>query len=165
MTAAAIWLRRNVKWLFPFAGAVAMGLKPWLLGQHYGSPEWLAFASLVAAAGLTWLVPNVESGLGQYVKALLVVSLAGLGAAQQALPGGISRADLWTVGVAVVSAAGTFLFRTTATQAVQSGGPGKLGDSLPSLALAAPPPQVVSALPDATAPLDPSITPIPNTKG
>jgi hypothetical protein len=128
MTGLRVWLARNIKWLFPFAGAIVMALKPWFLGQRYGLPEWLAAGALLASAVLVYVVPNVEAGIARYAKAFVVVALAGLGAAQQAIPDGISRADLWTIGTAVAAAAGTYLFPTSATRAVHAGGDGQMGD-------------------------------------
>jgi len=128
VTALRIWIQTNIKWLVPFAGAVVMAFKPWFLGQSYGLNEWLAALSLVLAAAVTWVVPNVEAGVAKYAKAFVVIALAGIGAAQQALPDGISRADLFTIGTAVIAAFGTFIFPTLAPRAVQSSGTGRMGD-------------------------------------
>lgn len=124
------WIRANIKAIVPFLGAVVMALKPWFLGAHYGLAEWLSVASLVLASAVTYIVPNVETGVAKYAKTLIVVTLAGLGAAQNVLPGGISRADVWTIGTALVAAVLTFALPTTTTRAVKANGDGHMGDHL-----------------------------------
>lgn len=126
----AIWARRHVKWLWPFAAAVAVAVKPIVVGGDYSPHQVLFAVSLVCAAYVTYVVPNEEAGLAKYSKAFVVVALAGVGAAQTVLPGGVSRADWWTIGTAVAAAAGTLLFPTITPQTVRHGGDGRMGDSL-----------------------------------
>jgi len=129
MTRLVIWVRTHIKWLMPLLGAIAAAVKPVVIGGDYSTQQLLFAASLILGAFITYWAPNVEGGgLATYVKGMIVIALAGVGAAQQVLPGGISRQDLWTIGTAVVVSAGTLLFPTIAPRAVQSGGPGRMGD-------------------------------------
>lgn len=131
MTGLQIWLRRHIKWLMPLLGAVASAAKPIVVDGDYSTGQLLFSTSLVLGAFITYWAPNVEAGgLATYVKGMIVCALAGVGAAQQVLPDGISRQDLWTIGTAVVVSAGTLLFPTIASRAVQSGGDGRMGDGL-----------------------------------
>jgi hypothetical protein len=122
------WIGMHVKWLVPFLLAVATAVKPLVLGGDYSAGRVLFAVSLVLGAFVTYVAPNVESGIGQYAKAFVVVSLAGVGAAQDVLPGGISRADVWTIGTAVAAAAGTLLLRTSQVPAVIASGEAQMGD-------------------------------------
>lgn len=121
------WVRSHTKMLIPLAGAVAMAVKPLALGTDVGPKSVLSVAALVTAAVVAYVVPNLEGSSAKYAKETTVLALAGIGAAQNVLPGGISRVDLWTIGTAVVVAALPFLTPTTATRAVQDPGPGHMG--------------------------------------
>lgn len=136
-----MWIRDHIKWLWPFAAAILQAVRPWFQGEHYGSAEWLSVTSLALAAFVAYVVPNIEQpGIARYAKGIVVVALAGLGAAQNVLPDGITRQDVWTVGTALVAALGTLLTPTTKARAVLSSGPGRMGDSYAGRlrALAAP---------------------------
>jgi len=121
------WIRTHSKMLIPFGGAVAMAVKPLALGTDVGPKSILSVAALITAAGVAYVVPNLEGSSAKYAKEVTVLALAGIGAAQNVLPGGISRVDLWTIGTAVVVAALPFLTPTTATRAVQASGDGRMG--------------------------------------
>lgn len=136
------WLTNNVKWLVPFAGAVAAAVKPIAVGGDYSSQQILFAVSLVLAAYVAWVAPNVEAGIGKYAKGFVVVAVAGVGAAQNVLPGGISRADAWTIGTAVVAAVGTLAFRTTTTRAVIASGYAQMGDQVPDPTVPAEPDRI-----------------------
>lgn len=142
LTELRILVRRNIKWLIPFVAAGVQAVRPWFLGTTFTTVQWLGVAVTVLSAALVWVVPNLESGVALYAKAVVVIAVAGIGATIQVWPGGVSRPDLWTIGVAVAGALGTLGFRTTAAKGVQSGGAGRLGDTqgMPGLASAAVPP-------------------------
>lgn len=126
------WLRSHSKALIPFAGGVAMAVKPLVLGTEVGPKSVLSVVALVAAAWLGYVNPLLEGSVAQYSKEITVAVVAGLGAAQNVLPGGISRTDLWTIATACVVAALPFFTPTTATRAVQDSGPGHVGVADPS---------------------------------
>jgi hypothetical protein len=129
MSRLVFWFKENVKWLWPFAGALFLAGKPVYESGHVTTPGLLAAAGLLGAAIAAYVVPNTEAGVAKYAKFVVVLLAAGVGAAQSALPGGISRNDLFTIGAALVAALGTYASRTTANKAVQASGDGRMGDT------------------------------------
>lgn len=131
MSGLVHWFRAHINVIAPFLGAVAMGVKPLFVAGGVGPKEILSVSMLVAASYLAWLAPNLEGQGAKYVKESVVVVLAGLSAAQNVIPGGVSRADIWTIATAAVVAASPFLFPTTARRAVLASGAGQMGDGHP----------------------------------
>lgn len=149
LTEAGIWIRANVKWLGPFLAAIVQAVRPvFISGQHYTLPQWVSVAVLLMTAASTYVVPNVEQGIAVYAKAIVTLLIATAASYLQVAPGGISRADVWTIGTAAAAVIWAFIWPTTQPKAVQAGGPGYLGDTAPVV----PAPEPVAPAPAAPVP-------------
>lgn len=125
------WIRSHIQPVMLFLGAVALSLKPEVVGtSHYGTVGWLTVGLTVGGAVTSYIVPNLEGAALVDVKDVVVILTAGFAAAINVAPNGFSRADVWTIGEAAVVVAVPFLFPSKAVAAVQSGGPGHMGDHL-----------------------------------
>jgi hypothetical protein len=123
------WIRSHMQPVLLFLGAVALALKPFIVGtSDYGITGWISVAILIAGAAQTYIAPNVEGSAGVQVKNAIAILAAGLAAALNVAPNGFSRADLWTVGAAVVAVGAPLLFPNTQPKAVLPGS-GAMGDT------------------------------------
>lgn len=131
MKKALFWVRSHIQPVMLTAGAIALALKPEVVGtSHYGVVGWLTVALTGAGAVGTYIAPNLEGATGIEVKDTVAILTAGFAAAINVAPNGFSRADLWTVGAAVVAIALPMLLPNPTVKAVKSSGDGHMGDHL-----------------------------------
>lgn len=125
-----IWIRTHIQPVLLFLGAVALALKPAVVGtSHYGLTGWISVAILVVGAGQTYIAPNVEGGVGVEIKDGILILSVGLSTLLNVAPNGFSRADIWTVGEAVVVVAIPLIFPNPTTKFIRpQRGAGQMGD-------------------------------------
>lgn len=95
------------KLLWALLGTVALGLQGALTDGSMSVEEYVTVGAAALAAVGTWLVPNT-SALAT-AKTWVNAFVLGAGAVIPLLPGGISSQEVWTIVIAVGTAAGVFL--------------------------------------------------------
>lgn len=95
------------KLIVAIAGVVAFGLQGALTDNGLSLEEGIVLGAAVLNAFGTWLLPNTAAlaTAKTWVNALVL----GAGAVIPLLPGGISSQEVWTIVIAVGTAAGVFL--------------------------------------------------------
>lgn len=125
------------KYLHPILltlAAVALAFKPVVVGtSSYGVVGWLTVGLTLAGAFGTYWVPNLEGQAAVAVKDVVAILTVGFAAAINVAPNGFSRADLWTVGAALVGVGVPLLIGSASTASVQAPGPGCMGDKQPDV--------------------------------
>jgi positive regulator of sigma E activity len=94
------------KLLFALAGTLALGLQGALTDSVMTTEEWVTVGAALLAAFGTWLVPNtpVLATAKTWVNALVL----GAGVLVPLLADGVSGHEVWTVVIAVLTAAGVY---------------------------------------------------------
>lgn len=94
------------KLLFALAGTIALGLQGALTDGVMTTGEWVTVVAALLAATGTWLVPNTPllATAKTWVNALVI----GSGVLVPLLTGGVSGHEVWTVVIAVLTAAGVY---------------------------------------------------------
>jgi hypothetical protein len=95
------------KLLWALLGTVALGLQGALTDSSMSVEEYVTVGAAALAAVGTWLVPNT-SALAT-AKTWVNAFVLGAGAVIPLLPDGISSQEVWTIVIAVGTAAGVFL--------------------------------------------------------
>lgn len=95
------------KLVWAVLGTVALGLKAALADNTMSTEDYVTVAAAAVAAFGTWLVPNTEAlaTAKLWVNALVL----GAGVLLPLLPEGINGQEVWTVVIAVLTAAGVFV--------------------------------------------------------
>lgn len=147
------WFRKYLHPILLTAATVAIAAKPEIVGtSSYGVVGWLTVAGVASGALLTYWVPNLEGSGRVAVKDVAAILTVGISAAINVAPDGISRADLWTIGAAVVAVAAPLLLGSAATPAVQASGVGQSGDAYPDPMTETEPPVLAVTPPPGTGP-------------
>lgn len=94
------------KLIWALAGTVALGLQGALSDGSMSVEEWVTVAAAALAALGTWLMPNTPllTAAKTWVNALVL----GAGVLVPLLTDGISGQEVWTVVIAVLTAAGVY---------------------------------------------------------
>jgi hypothetical protein len=94
------------KLLFALLGTVALGLQGALTDGSMSVEEWVTVGAAALAALGTWLMPNtpVLATAKVWVNALVL----GAGVLVPLLAGGVDGQEVWTVVIAVLTAAGVY---------------------------------------------------------
>lgn len=125
------WIRAHIQPVMLTLGAVALALKPEIVGTaHYGVVGWLSVGLTAAGAVGSYIAPVVAGHAGDYLKNGVAVLTAGFGAAINVAPNGFSRQDIWTIGAAIVAVGVPFLLpNTTTARLVRRGPRGDAGET------------------------------------
>lgn len=101
------------KLLFALAGTIALGLQGALTDGVMTAEEWVTVGAALLAAVGTWLVPNTPAlnTAKTWVNALVL----GAGVLVPLLAGGVSGHEVWTVVIAVLTAAGVYAVPNSTT--------------------------------------------------
>lgn len=93
------------------AGALALALTAWITGlqdELMTAQEWVAVsAAFVVGGGAVWLIPNQQSGLAKYGKAITAFIAAGLASLWTALNDVVvSQTEVLTIILAMLAVGG-----------------------------------------------------------
>lgn len=108
------------KLIWALLGALALGLQGGFTDGSMSVGEWVTVAGAVLAAFGVWLVPNTPAlaTAKTWVSALVV----GTGVVVPLLPGGLSQQEIWTLVIAVLTAAGVYALPNRETSRGQHAG-------------------------------------------
>lgn len=95
------------KLMWALLGTVALGLQAALSDNTMSTEDWVTVVAAALAALGTWLIPNtpVLAAAKTWVNALVL----GAGVLIPLLPDGLNQHEVWTLVIAILTAAGVYL--------------------------------------------------------